>query len=122
MRRFYTFLLCLALQLAVAGCVEIDAYDSPMAQGQITDSVSLKPIAGAIVSMKFRPTVVAHSQSDGTFGLSPAKRRTRIFAIGPYDAVSPGGLLVVSANGYQPKEIATHEGLNNVKVALDPVH
>lgn len=122
MLRSYTFLLCLALQLAVAGCVEITAYDSPMAQGQITDSVSSKPIAGATVSVKDRPTVVAQSQSDGTFGLPPAKHRTRILAIGPYDAVSPGGLLVVSANGYQSKEIAAHGDLNKVNVALDPVH
>src|SRR5882762_5740781 len=103
------------LLLIVGGCVEITVYDSPGVQGIVTDALSGKPIAGATLSVKSKSTVATQTLADGTFALAAATRKLKALPL-PYDSVTPGGVLMVSATGYQSKEVIVQGGINNITV------
>jgi hypothetical protein len=114
--RYAAALACL---VSLSGCIEITTYVSPSASGTVIDAASQKPIPGAIVSVAGHPGLFTHTNSAGQFVLIPATRKTRIFALGPYESLPPGGTVVVSADGYAAREIVVHDRANALVVSLD---
>ena len=110
----------LFLLLPIGGCVEITVYDSPGMQGTVVDAFSSKPIADATLSVKSNATAVTHTLADGSFSLAAIARKVKVLPL-PYDSVTPGGTLLVSAPGYQPKELTFHGGNHtDISIALEP--
>jgi hypothetical protein len=107
--------------LSLSGCIEITTYVSPSASGTVLDAASQKPIQGATISVDNHPGLFAQTNSDGQFLLVPATRKTRIFALGPYESLPPGGAVVVSADGYASREIVVKGRANSLVISLDRV-
>jgi hypothetical protein len=110
---FFMFLMSLG------GCIEITTYVSPSASGTVIDAASQKPIQGATISVDGHPGIFAQTDSDGEFLLMPATRKTHIFVLAPYQSLSPGGTVVVSADGYASREIVVTA--DSILVSLDRV-
>src|ERR1700747_3403445 len=91
------YTVALPLLLSLSGCIEITTYVSPSASGTVIDAASKKPIEGATISVDDHPGLFAQTNSGGQFLLVPATRKTRIFALAPYESLPPGGTVVVSA-------------------------
>jgi hypothetical protein len=117
-RRPYAVLLLL---VSLSGCIEITTYVSPSVSGTVIDAASKKPIQGATISVDDHPGLFAQTNSDGQFQLVPATRKTRIFALAPYESLPPSGTVVISADGYDSKEIAVTGRANSLHVSLDKV-
>jgi hypothetical protein len=112
-------ILCALGFAFLGGCVEITTFTSPSASGVVTDASTQQPIAGALISVKGRPSASTSTGSDGTFSLAAAKGKARVLPIGPYDPISPSGTLVISAEGYISQEVSVHGGINSLRVALE---
>lgn len=110
--------VALAFLVPLSGCIEITTYVSPSASGMVTDSVSQRPIQGATISVDDHPGLFAETDSDGRFLLAPATRKTRIFALAPYESLPPTGTIVISAAGYAPREIFVKGSADSLLVAL----
>jgi hypothetical protein len=67
------------------------------------------------------PGIFAQTDSDGEFLLMPATRKTHIFVLAPYQSLSPGGTVVVSADGYASREIVVTGNADAILVSLDRV-
>ena len=97
--------------MSLSGCIEITTYISPSASGTVIDATSEKPIQGATISVDDHPGLFAQTNADGQFVLVPATRKTRIFALAPYESFPPGGTVVVSAEGYASREESSEAAL-----------
>jgi hypothetical protein len=118
MTRYRAALVPLVL---LSGCVEITTYVSPSASGTIIDAQSQKPIEGATISVKGHRAYSLKLTPGGPFLLTPAARKTHIFALGAHESLPPSGTLVVSADGYILREIAVKDGVNSPVVSLQRV-
>jgi hypothetical protein len=107
--------------MSLSGCIEITTYVSPSASGTVIDAASQKPIAGATISVDEHPGLFAQTNSDGQFVLVPTTRKTHIFVLAPYESTPPGGTVVVSAEGYAPREIVVRGSADSLLVLLDRV-
>jgi hypothetical protein len=110
-----------AFLVSLSGCIEITTYVSPSASGTVIDAASHKPIQGASISVDDHPGLFTQTDSGGRFILVPATRKTRIFALGPYESLPPGGTVVVSADGYASREIVVQGPADSLVVPLDRV-
>lgn len=117
MRR-WRYTVALPFLMSLSGCIEITTYVSPSASGTVIDAASKKPIQGATISVDDHPGLFAQTNSDGQFLLVPATRKTRIFVLAPYRSLPPGGTVVVSADGYAPREIDVKGSDNSILVSL----
>ena len=111
----------LAILVPLSGCIEVTTYVSPSASGTIIDAASQKPIPGATVSVDEHPGLFAQTNSDGQFILIPATRKTHIFVLAPYESLTPGGTVVISADGYASREIVVRGSADSLIVPLDRV-
>jgi hypothetical protein len=107
--------------MSLSGCIEITTYVSPSASGTVIDAASKKPIQGATISVDDHPGLFAQTNSDGQFLLVAATRKTRIFALAPYESLPPSGTVVVSADGYASREIVVKGSADSLLVSLDRV-
>ena len=121
MRWLYLFFAVIFFMflMSLGGCIEITTYVSPSASGTVIDAASQKPIQGATISVDGHPGIFAQTDSDGEFLLMPATRKTHIFVLAPYQSLSPGGTVVVSADGYASREIVVTA--DSILVSLDRV-
>jgi hypothetical protein len=117
----WRYAVALPFLMSLSGCIEITTYISPSASGTVIDAASQKPIQGATISVADPPGLFAQTNSDGQFVLVPATRKTRIFALAPYESLPPGGTVVVSAEGYASREIVVKGSANALLVSLDRV-
>jgi hypothetical protein len=115
----WRYAAALAFLVSLSGCIEITTYVSPSASGTVIDAASQKPIQAATISVADHPGLFTQTDAAGRFMLVPATRKTRIFALGPYESLPPGGTVVVSADGYAAREIAVQGRDNSLVVALD---
>jgi hypothetical protein len=107
--------------MSLGGCIEITTYVSPSASGTVSDAASQKPIQGATISVDGHPGIFAQTDSDGEFLLMPATRKSHIFVLAPYQSLSPGGTVVVSADGYASREVVVTGSADSILVSLDRV-
>jgi hypothetical protein len=107
--------------MSLGGCIEITTYVSPSASGTVIDAASQKPIQGATISVDGHPGIFAQTDSDGEFLLMPATRKSHIFVLAPYQSLSPGGTVVVSADGYASREVVVTGSADSILVSLDRV-
>jgi hypothetical protein len=121
MRWLYLFFAVIFFMflISLSGCIEVTTYVSPAAAGPGIDYASQKPIQGATISVDGHPGIFAQTDSDGEFLLMPATRKTHIFVLAPYQSLSPGGTVVVSADGYASREIVVTA--DSILVSLDRV-
>ena len=121
MRWLYLFFAVIFFMflISLSGCIEVTTYVSPSASGTVIDAASQKPIQGATISVDGHPGIFAKTDSDGEFLLMPATRKTHIFVLAPYQSLSPGGTVVVSADGYASREIVVTA--DSILVSLDRV-
>jgi hypothetical protein len=117
----WRYAVALPFLTLLSGCIEITMYVSPSASGTVIDAASQKPIQGAAISVDGHPGLFAQTNSDGQFLLVPATRKTRIFALAPYESLRPSGTVVVSADGYASKEIVVTGSAESLVVPLDRV-
>ena len=117
----WRYTVALPFLMSLSGCIEITTYVSPSASGTVIDAASKKPIQGATISVNDHPGLFAQTNSDGQFLLVPATRKTRIFALAPYESLPPGGTVVVSADGYASREIVVKGSANSLLVSSDRV-
>jgi len=117
----WRYAVALPLLISLSGCIEITTYVSPSASGTVIDAASKKPIEGATISVDDHPGLFAQTNSAGQFLLVPTTRKTHIFALAPYESLPPDGTVVVSADGYAPREIVVTGSANSLLVALDRV-
>jgi hypothetical protein len=117
----WRYTVALPFLMSLSGCIEITTYVSPAASGTVIDAASKKPIPGATISVDDHPGLFAQTNSEGQFLLVPATRKIRIFALAPYESLPPGGTVVVSADGYAPREIVVNGSANSLLVSLDRV-
>ncbi len=115
----WRYAAALAFLVSLSGCIEITTYVSPAASGTVIDAASQKPIQAATISVDDHPGLFTQTDSAGRFILVPATRKTRIFALGPYESLPPGGTVVVSADGYASREIVVKGRANSLVVSLD---
>jgi hypothetical protein len=102
----------------LAGCMPVKGYDSPEAQGVVTDAQTHHPIAGAQVLVAESPQINTMTDAGGTFVLHPEVRTLWVPPL-PRDLSAPEGTLMVEAPGYQTRLIALHRGLNFLRVELE---
>jgi hypothetical protein len=123
MRWLYLFFAVIFFMflISLSGCIEVTTYVSPSASGTVIDAASQKPIQGATISVDGHPGIFAQTDSDGEFLLMPATRKTHIFVLAPYQSLSPGGTVVVSADGYASREIVVTGNADAILVSLDRV-
>jgi hypothetical protein len=117
----WRYALALPVLMSFSGCIEITTYVSPSASGTVIDAASQKPIQGATISVDDHPGLFTQTNADGQFLLVPATRKTRIFALAPYESLPPGGTVVVSADGYAATQIVVQGRANSLRVSLDRV-
>ena len=123
MRWLYLFFAVIFFMflISLSGCIEVTTYVSPSASGTVIDAASQKPIQGATISVDGHPGIFAQTDSDGEFLLMPATRKTHIFVLAPYQSLSPGGTVVVSADGYVSREMVVTGKADSILVSLDRV-
>ena len=114
----WRYTLSLSFLMSLSGCIEVTTYVSPSASGTVVDSATKKPIQGATISVDDHPGLFAQTNSDGQFSLVPTTRTTRIFLLAPYRSLPPGGTVVVSADGYDSKEIVVSGSAGPLLVSL----
>jgi hypothetical protein len=112
-----TSIIASATVLLASGCAELTVYETPYAQGTVIDAATGRAIPSASITVKGRSEVSTTTSPDGTFVLKSATHKIMYPAL-PYDAVSPSGVVVVSAPGYEPREVQLTAGANIVAVQL----
>lgn len=110
--------ISLSFLMTLSGCIEITTYVSPSASGTVLDATTKKPIQAASISVDGHPGLFAQTNSDGQFSLAPTTRTTHIFWLAPYRSLPPSGTLVVSADGYAPRQIAVNDSAGPLLVSL----
>jgi hypothetical protein len=112
----------LSFLVSLSGCIEITTYVSPSASGTVVDAATRKPLQGATISVGEHPGLFALTNSDGQFSLEPTTRTTHIFWLAPYRSSPPGGIVVISADGYASKEVVVNGNGGPLLVSLLRVH
>jgi hypothetical protein len=107
----------------------ITLISAPLRHGEVVDSDSNKPIAGAAVYYKQYPDNRVLTESDGRFRLPEVKKAALMpLFLGPIDYAPPRGILVFDADGYETYEVdirGSHDpkweeatGMSEIRVKL----
>jgi hypothetical protein len=110
--------LALYISLFTGGCAEITASVTPYAKGRVTDADTGAPIPNATVSVIGTRDASTVSTSDGSFVLRSIEQRATVFALAPFEPVSPAGIVTASAAGYEAQDAKLGAGINIIEIKL----